>query len=195
MITCADTARAVTKADVRRRMSRRTGRAWPAFQKSLGIPTVITLYKWRRKTWRYRGMVVPASEKDPDGLSAADKFHGGLGLETASLKLPLSSAHALPEAGPVFRGRLERLAPGQPRICQCQAGFADDWPEAEGARKSSAAQTSERIKKPSKGACKRKRKGQLAEMGALLVLRKKGGKAFLARRTRKGLTTAAGLRH
>ncbi len=34
---------------------------------------VMTLYKWRY-TWRLQGEVVPASEKDPDGWSAADKL-------------------------------------------------------------------------------------------------------------------------
>ena len=38
----------------------------------LGIH-VMTLYKWR-KTWRLQGEVVPASEKEPEGWSAADKF-------------------------------------------------------------------------------------------------------------------------
>ena len=45
----------------------------------LGIH-VMTLYKWR-KTWRLQGEVVPASEKDPDSWSAADKFT--VVLETA----------------------------------------------------------------------------------------------------------------
>jgi len=47
----------------------------------LGIH-VITLYKWR-KTWRLQGELVPASEKDPDGWSAADKFM--VVLESAGL--------------------------------------------------------------------------------------------------------------
>ncbi|WP_231594697.1 helix-turn-helix domain-containing protein [Synechococcus sp. CBW1107] len=34
---------------------------------------VITLYKWR-KAWRLQGEVVPASEREPEGWSAADKF-------------------------------------------------------------------------------------------------------------------------
>ena len=36
----------------------------------LGIH-IVTLYNWR-KAWRLPGEVVPASEKDPDGWSAAD---------------------------------------------------------------------------------------------------------------------------
>ena len=38
----------------------------------LGIH-VMTLYKWR-KAWRLQGEVVPASEKESEGWSAADKF-------------------------------------------------------------------------------------------------------------------------
>jgi transposase-like protein len=48
---------------------------------ALGIH-VITLYKWR-KTWRLQGEVVPASQKDPQGWTTADKF--AVVLETAGL--------------------------------------------------------------------------------------------------------------
>lgn len=34
---------------------------------------VVTLYNCK-KTWRFQGKVVPASEKDPEGWSATDKF-------------------------------------------------------------------------------------------------------------------------
>ena len=44
----------------------------PQISKELGIHQS-TLYKWR-SNWRLRGDVVPASEKDPDRWSAADKF-------------------------------------------------------------------------------------------------------------------------
>jgi len=54
----------------------------------LGIH-VITLYKWR-KTWRLQGEVVPASEKEPDDWSAADKFT--VVLETAGLNATELSA-------------------------------------------------------------------------------------------------------
>jgi len=47
----------------------------------LGIH-VLTLYNWR-KAWHVQGEVVPASEKEPDGWSAADKFT--VVLETAGL--------------------------------------------------------------------------------------------------------------
>jgi transposase-like protein len=42
----------------------------------------VTLYNWR-KAWRLQGEVVPASEKEPEGWSAADKFT--VVLETAGL--------------------------------------------------------------------------------------------------------------
>jgi transposase-like protein len=47
----------------------------------LGIH-VVTLYNWR-KAWRLQGEVVPASEKEPEGWNAADKFT--VVLETAGL--------------------------------------------------------------------------------------------------------------
>nr|WP_255441044.1 hypothetical protein [Synechococcus sp. HK01-R] len=47
----------------------------------LGIH-VVTLYSWR-KAWRLEGQVVPASQKDPEGLAPADKFT--VVLETAGL--------------------------------------------------------------------------------------------------------------
>ena len=51
----------------------------PQISKELGIHQ-FTLYKWR-SNWCLRGDVVPASEKDPDSWSAADKFT--VVLETA----------------------------------------------------------------------------------------------------------------
>jgi transposase-like protein len=47
----------------------------------LGIH-VVTLYNWR-KTWRFQGEVMPASEKDPDGWGSTGKFT--VVLETAGL--------------------------------------------------------------------------------------------------------------
>ena len=55
----------------------------------LGIH-VMTLYKWR-KAWRLQGEVVPASEKEPEGWSAADKFT--VVLETAELNATELSAY------------------------------------------------------------------------------------------------------
>jgi transposase len=51
---------------------------------------VITLYKWR-KAWRLQGEVLPASEKDPEGWSATDKFT--VFLETAGLNATELSAY------------------------------------------------------------------------------------------------------
>ncbi len=50
----------------------------------LGIH-VMTLYKWR-KAWRLQGEVVPSSEKEPEGWSAADKFT--VVLESSGLNAP-----------------------------------------------------------------------------------------------------------
>ena len=55
----------------------------------LGIH-VMTLYKWR-KAWRLQGEVVPASENEPEGWSAADKFT--VVLETAGLNATELSAY------------------------------------------------------------------------------------------------------
>ena len=60
------------QADVRKRMSPPNRQDVPQISKELGIHQS-TLYKWR-SNWRLRGDVVPASEKDPDRWSAADKF-------------------------------------------------------------------------------------------------------------------------
>jgi len=67
------------QADVRKRMSTPNRQDVPQISKELGIHQS-TLYKWR-SNWRLQGEVVPASEKDPDRWSAADKFT--VVLETA----------------------------------------------------------------------------------------------------------------
>jgi len=69
------------KADERRRMSPPHRQSVARISEELGI-LVISLYKWR-KTCRLQGEVVPASEKEPEGWSAADKFT--VGLEAAGL--------------------------------------------------------------------------------------------------------------
>jgi transposase-like protein len=69
------------KADVRRRMSPPNRQSVVEIARELGIHA-ITLYKWR-KAWRLQGEVVPASEKEAEGWSAADKFT--VVLETAGL--------------------------------------------------------------------------------------------------------------
>ena len=69
------------KADVRRRMSPPNRQSVVEIARELGIHA-ITLYKWR-KAWRLQGDVVPASEKEAESWSAADKFT--VVLETAGL--------------------------------------------------------------------------------------------------------------
>ena len=67
------------QADVRKRMSPPNRQDVPQISKELGIHRS-TLYQWR-SNWRLQAVVVPASEKDPDSWSAADKFT--VVLETA----------------------------------------------------------------------------------------------------------------
>jgi transposase-like protein len=77
------------KADVRRRMSPPHRQSLAQISAELGIH-VVTLYNWR-KTWRLQGEVVPASEKDPEGWGATDKFT--VVLETAGLNVTELSAY------------------------------------------------------------------------------------------------------
>ena len=77
------------KADVRRRMSPPQRQSVAQISEELGIH-VVTLYNWR-KAWRLQGEVVPASEKEPEGWSAADKFT--VVLETAGLNATELSAY------------------------------------------------------------------------------------------------------
>ena len=69
------------KADVKRRMSPPARQSMAQISKELGIH-LATLYAWR-KTWRFQGEVVPASEKAPETWSSADKFT--VVLESAGL--------------------------------------------------------------------------------------------------------------
>jgi transposase-like protein len=71
----------MVKADVRSRMSPPARQSVTLISKELGIH-IATLYAWR-KAWRLQGEVVPASGKDPEGWSAADKFT--VVLESAGL--------------------------------------------------------------------------------------------------------------
>ena len=77
------------KADVRRRMSPPMRQSVSRISAELGIH-VVTLYNWR-KAWRLQGEVVPASEKEPEGWSAADKFT--VVIETAGLNATELSAY------------------------------------------------------------------------------------------------------
>ena len=79
----------VVKAEVRRRMSPPHRQSVAQISAELGIH-VVTLYNWR-KAWRLLGEVVLASEKDPNGWSAADKFI--VVLETAGLNATELSAY------------------------------------------------------------------------------------------------------
>ena len=60
------------QADVRKRMSPPHDQSVAQIAEELGIH-VDTLYNWR-DAWRLQGEVVPASGKEPEGWSAADKF-------------------------------------------------------------------------------------------------------------------------
>jgi transposase-like protein len=77
------------KADVRRRMSPPMRQSVARISEELGIH-VVTLYNWR-KAWRLQGEVVPASDKDPEGWGATDKFT--VVLETAGLNATELSAY------------------------------------------------------------------------------------------------------
>ena len=80
----------------------------------LGIH-IVTLYNWR-KAWRLQGEVVPASEKEPEGWSAADKFT--VVLETAGLNPTELSAYC----------RVRGLFPEQVDRCRQAAQDANEKP-------------------------------------------------------------------
>jgi transposase len=79
----------VVKADVRRRMSPPMRQSVARISEELGIH-VVTLYNWR-KAWRLQGEVLLASDKDPEGWGATDKFT--VVLETAGLNATELSAY------------------------------------------------------------------------------------------------------
>ena len=81
----------------------------------LGIH-VITLYKWR-KTRRLQGEVVPASEKEPDGWSAADKFT--VVLETAGMNATELSAYCREGACSLSRWAAGGRRPRMPTPSRC----------------------------------------------------------------------------
>ena len=62
----------IVKTDVRRRTRPPARQSVTHISKELGIH-IATLYAWR-KARRLQGEVVPASEKDPEGWSTADKL-------------------------------------------------------------------------------------------------------------------------
>jgi transposase-like protein len=77
------------KADVRSRIIPPHRQSVAAISQELGID-VITLYKWR-KDCRLQADGVPSSKKDPEGWGAADKFT--VVLETAGLNATELSAY------------------------------------------------------------------------------------------------------
>ena len=149
------------KADVRRRMSPPQRQSVVRISEELGIH-VITLYKWR-KTWRLQGEVVPASEKEPEGWSAADKFT--VVLETAGLNATELSAYC----------RERGLFPEQVSRWRQAAQDANAKPVltmAEQKELERLRAKDQREIKALKRELQRKEKA-MAEMAALLVLRKK----------------------
>jgi transposase-like protein len=104
------------KADVRRRMSPPHRQSVVRISEELGIH-VISLYKWR-KTWRLQGEVVPASEKEPDAWSAADKFT--VVLETAGMNATELSAYCRERGPSPLSGgrRLEPPTEAEGRACR-----------------------------------------------------------------------------
>jgi len=103
------------KADVRRRMSPPHRQSVAQISAELGFH-IVTLYNWR-KAWRLEGEVVPASEKEPEGWSAADKFT--VVLETAGLNATELSAYC--REGGCIRNRwsVGGRPPRMPTKSQC----------------------------------------------------------------------------
>jgi transposase len=149
------------KADVRRRMSPPMRQSVAQISAELGIH-VVTLYNWR-KAWRLQGEVVPASEKDPEGWSAADKFT--VVLESAGLNAAELSAYC----------RERGLFPEQVSRWRQAAQDANAKPVLSMAEQKELeklrAQDQKEIKRL-KQELRRKEKA-MAEMAALLVLQKK----------------------
>ena len=123
---------------------------------------MVTLYKWR-KAWRLQGEVVPASEKEPEGWNAADKFT--VVLETAGLNATELSAYC----------RERGLFPEQVSRWRQTAQDANQKPvltlkEQKELEKFCAQDQREMKALNQELQCKEK---AMAEMAALLVLRKK----------------------
>jgi len=123
---------------------------------------VVILYNWR-KAWRLQGEVVPASEKDPDGWSAAEKFT--VMLETAGINATELSAYCR-EWG-LFPEQVERWRQAAQDANKKPVLTLKEHKELEMLR----AQDQREIKALKKE-LQRKEKA-MAEMAALLVLRNK----------------------
>ena len=149
------------KADVRRRMSPPQRQSVAQISAELGIH-VVTLYNWR-KAWRMQGEVVPASEKDPDGWSATDKFT--VVLETAGLNATELSAYCR-ERG-LYPEQLERWRQASQDANEKPVLTLKEQKELERLR----AQDQKEIKRL-KQELRRKEKA-LAEAAALLIASKK----------------------
>ena len=149
------------KADVRRRMSPPQRQSVAQISAELGIH-IVTLYNWR-KTWRLQGEVVPASEKDPEGWGATDKFT--VVLETAGLKATELSAYCR-ERG-LYPEQVERWRQASQDANEKPVLTLKEQKELERLR----AQDQKEIKRL-KQELRRKEKA-LAEAAALLVASKK----------------------
>ena len=149
------------KADVRRRMSPSHRQSVAQISAALGIH-VVTLYNWR-KAWRLQGEVVPASEKDPEGWSATDKFT--VVLETAGLNATELSAYCR-ERG-LYPEQVERWRQASQDANQNPVLTLKEQKELERLR----AQDQREIKRL-KQELRRKEKA-LAEAAALLIASKK----------------------
>jgi transposase len=140
------------KADIRKRMSPPARQSVARISEETGIH-ICTLYAWR-KGWRLEGEVVPASQKDPEAWSAADKFT--VVLETAGLNATELSAYCR-ERG-LYPEQVERWR---------QASQLREQRELEKLR----AQDQREIKRLQKEL--RKKEKALAEAAALLLVTKK----------------------
>ena len=149
------------KADVRRRMTPPHRQSVAQISAELGIH-VVTLYNWR-KTWRLQGEVVPASEKDPEGWGATDKFT--VVLETAGLNATELSAYCR-ERG-LFPEQVERWRQASQDANEKPVLTLKEQKELERLR----AQDQKEIKRL-KQELRRKEKA-LAEAAALLIASKK----------------------
>ena len=149
------------KADVRRRMSPPMRQSVAQISAELGIH-VDTLYNWR-KAWRLQGEVVPASEKDPEGWGATDKFT--VVLETAGLNATELSAYCR-ERG-LFPEQVERWRQASQDANEKPVLTLKEQKELERLR----AQDQKEIKRL-KQELRRKEKA-LAEAAALLIASKK----------------------
>ena len=149
------------KADVRRRMSPPMRQSMVRISEELGIH-VMTLYKWR-KTLRLQGEVVPVSEKEPEGWSAADKFT--VVLETAGLNTTEVSAYCRQKG--LYPEQVDRWRQASQDANEKPVLTMKEQKELEKLR----AQDQREIK-ALKQELRRKEKA-LAEAAALLMLRKK----------------------